>query len=104
MVGQAAKAADMRAGNVPKPGMKAMNGGGGSVSVSTQKYKAPPEEKPKAKVKGTSHSQMVAQWEANGRDANGKLIKHTEKKRTWTKEQVNAARDRALDQRRAEES
>lgn len=100
MVGQAAKAADMRAGAVPKPGMKAMNGGGGSVSRSTQKYVAPAPEKPKAKPKAASHSQMVAQWEANGRDADGKLIKHVEKKKELTKEEVNRLRDRALEEKR----
>lgn len=100
MVGQAARAADMRAGTVAKPGMKAMNGGGGSMSRSTQKYKAPTEEKAKPKPKGTTHSQMVAQWEANGRDADGKLIKHAPKKEAWSKEQVNAARDRAMEAQR----
>ena len=100
MVGQASKAADMRAGNVAKPGMKAMNGGGGSMSRSTQKYVAPKEEKAKPKPKATSHSQMVQQWEANGRDANGKLIKHVEKKSGWTKDEINAARDRAAEERR----
>ena len=100
MVGQAAKAADMRAGAVPKPGMKAMNGGGGSVSRSTQKYVAPAPEKPKSKPKAASHSQMVAQWEANGRDADGKLIKHVEKKKELTKEEVNRLRDRALEEKR----
>ena len=91
----------MRAGNVPKPGMKAMNGGGGSMSRSTGKYVAPAVEKPKAKPpKPTSHSQMVQQWEANGRDAEGKLIKHAEKKQGWSKEEMNAARDRAAEERR----
>uniref|UniRef100_A0A6V2Q7E0 RWD domain-containing protein n=1 Tax=Emiliania huxleyi TaxID=2903 RepID=A0A6V2Q7E0_EMIHU len=100
MVGQASKAADMRAGNVPKPGMKAMNGGGGSVSRSSQKYVAPAAEKPKAKPKGLTHGQMVMQWEANGRDAEGKLIKHTPKKQGWTKDEINRARDRADAERR----
>ena len=104
MVGQAAKAADMRSGDVPKPGMKAMNGGGGSVSRSSQKFKPAPVEKPKAKAKGQTHGQLVMQWEQNGRDANGKLIKFVEKKQGWSKEEVNKARDRALEeQRRAAE-
>lgn len=100
MVGQAAKAGDMRAGNVPKQGMKAMNGGGGSVSRSSQKYVAPAHEKIKAKATALSHSQLHAQWEANGRDANGKLIKHVEKKEGWSKEEINRARDRAAEERR----
>jgi hypothetical protein len=100
MVGQAAKAADMRAGNVPKPGMKAMNGGGGSMSRSTSKYVAPSVEKPKPKPKPTSHSQLAMQWEANGRDANGKVIKFVEKKQGWSKEEINRARDRAAEERR----
>ena len=104
MVGQAARAADMRAGNVAKPGMKAMNGGGGSVSVSTQKYKPPAEEKAKAKPKALTHGQMAMQWEQNGRDANGKLIKFGEKKQGWSKEDVNRARDRAAEERRRAEA
>ena len=100
MVGQAAKAADMRAGNVPKPGMKSMNGGGGSMSVSTQKYKPPEVEKAKPKPKAVSHSQMAMEWEANGRDKNGKLIKHVDKPKGWTKDDVNRARDRALEEQR----
>lgn len=90
----------MRAGNVAKPGMKAMNGGGGSVSRSTQKHVAAPEEKPKPKPKATSHSQLAMQWEANGRDANGKVIKHVERKKEWTKDEINRARDRAAEERR----
>jgi hypothetical protein len=99
MVGQAARAADMRVGNVPKCGMKAMNGGGGSMSRSTNKHVDAPVEKAKPKPKPTSHSQMAQQWEANGRDANGKLVKHVEKKQGWTKDEINAARDRAADER-----
>ena len=90
----------MRAGAVPKPGMKSMNGGGGSMSRSTAKYVAPTVEKPKPKPKVATHSQRAAQWEANGRDANGKLIKHVEKKQAWTKEEVNRARDRAMEEQR----
>ena len=43
---------------------------------------------------------MVMQWEANGRDAEGKLIKHTPKKQGWTKDEINRARDRADAERR----
>ena len=64
---QAAKAADMRAGNVPKAGMKAMNGGGGSMSRSSQKYVAPKEEKPKAKPKPLIERQgLGAAWSRPG--------------------------------------
>ena len=65
-----------------------MGGGGGSYSSSSNKA-APKvvEKKPKA-VQGLSHSQLMAQWEANGRDEKtGKLLKHVETKAAWTKGQ-----------------
>jgi hypothetical protein len=80
--------------------MKSMNGGGGSMSVSTRKYKPPTEEKPKRVEKAASHSEMAMAWEANGRDKNGKLIKFVEKPKGWTKEDINRARDRALEEQR----
>jgi len=80
--------------------MKSMGGGGGSTSVSTRKYKPPTEEKPKRVEKAASHSEMAMAWEANGRDKNGKLIKYVEKPKGWTKEDINRARDRALEEQR----
>ena len=80
--------------------MKSMGGGGGSTSVSTRKYKPPTEEKPKRVEKAASHSEMAMAWEANGRDKNGKLIKFVEKPKGWTKEDINRARDRALEEQR----
>jgi len=70
-----------------------MGGGGGSYSSSSNKA-APKvvEKKPKA-VQGLSHSQLMAQWEANGRDEKtGKLLKHVETKAAWTKADIDRAR------------
>ena len=70
------------------------------MSVSTQKYKPPAVEKPKPKARNLSHSQMAAEWEANGRDRFGKVIKFVEKPKGWSKDDINRARDRALDEQR----
>ena len=82
--------------------MKGMGGGGGSYSSSTSKAAPKPvEKKPKA-VQGSSHSQLMAQWEANGRDEKtGRLIKHVETKAAWTKADIDRARAAAS---RAEEA
>ena len=53
--------------------MKALGGGGGSYSKTSKKAEAKPEPKAKPKPQKMSHSQLVGQWEAQGRDANGKL-------------------------------
>ena len=75
------------------PGMKALGGGGGSYSKTSQKAAAKPVEKPKAKPKQLSHSQLQAQWEQNGRDADGKLIKHVvDTSKVWTKQDIDRAR------------
>eukprot|EP00658_Telonema_sp_P-2_P044917 TRINITY_DN32823_c0_g1_i1.p1 TRINITY_DN32823_c0_g1~~TRINITY_DN32823_c0_g1_i1.p1 ORF type:complete len:168 (+),score=68.24 TRINITY_DN32823_c0_g1_i1:65-568(+) len=49
--------------------------------------------KPKQGAKKLSHSQLVAQWESQGRDKYGKLIKFTETKKVWTKAEIDRARD-----------
>lgn len=72
--------------------MKALGGGGGSFSKTTHKAAPKAVEKPKPKPKALSHSQLVAQWEQQGRDANGKLIKYVEKEKKWTKEDIDRAR------------
>ena len=57
--------------------MKALGGGGGSYSSTSKKYEPKAEPKKPKPVQGLSHSQLMAQWEANGRDPKtGKLIKH----------------------------
>ena len=81
--------------------MKALGGGGGSYSKTSTKAAPKPVPKPKAAApQKPSHSQLMAQWEANGRDANGKLIKHVETKREWTKADIDRAR---AEKERAEE-
>ena len=95
---------DLQTARAAAPSMKGMGGGGGSYSSSTNKA-APKvvEKKPKA-VQGNSHSQLMAQWEANGRDEKtGKLIKHVETKAAWTKADIDrsrAAKERAEEAQR----
>ena len=73
--------------------MKALGGGGGSYSSTSKKYEPKAEPKKPKPVQGLSHSQLMAQWEANGRDAKtGKLIKHVETKAVWTKADIDRAR------------
>ena len=84
--------------------MKALGGGGGSYSKTSHKAVAKPAEKPKAKPKTLSHSQLQAQWEQNGRDADGKLIKHVvDTSKIWTKadiERARAAKEKAEEEAR----
>ena len=73
--------------------MKALGGGGGSYSLTSKKYESKAEPKKPKPVQGLSHSQLMAQWEANGRDPKtGKLIKHVETKAVWTKADIDRAR------------
>ena len=73
--------------------MKALGGGGGSYSSTSKKYEPKAEPKKPKPVQGLSHSQLMAQWEANGRDPKtGKLIKHVETKAVWTKADIDRAR------------
>ena len=73
--------------------MKALGGGGGSYSSTSKKYEPKAEPKKPKPVQGLSHSQLMAQWEANGRDPKtGKLIKHMETKAVWTKADIDRAR------------
>ena len=65
--------------------MKAMGGGGGSYSKSTQK--AAPKSAPKVSrgPKKPTHSQLVAKWQEQG----GKFV---EEKKEWTKADIDRAR------------
>ena len=73
--------------------MKALGGGGGSFSKTSLKAAPAPEPKAKPKTKSLSHSQLQAQWEQNGRDADGKLIKHVvDTSKVWTKADIDRAR------------
>ena len=73
--------------------MKALGGGGGSFSKTSLKAAPAPEPKAKPKAKSLSHSQLQAQWEQNGRDPDGKLIKHVvDTSKVWTKADIDRAR------------
>ena len=72
--------------------MKALGGGGGSWSKTSNKAEPKPVVKAKPPAKKLSHSELAAQWEANGRDESGKLIKGVETKRAWTQGDIDRAR------------
>lgn len=78
--------------------MKALGGGGGSHSKTSGK--AGPKthmglaKKAPAKKQHT-HAELTAQWQAAGRDANGKLIKRTEVSKQWSKTDIERARAEA---------